>query len=93
MFALKAVPGGNCTFGERDRLRGEQLEHRASGYASCVKRFRAFLERLPGGHRPPTGPMTTEEATDAEALRRETSVDEKQGTEDEQDDANDDRKR
>jgi hypothetical protein len=58
-----------------------------------VKRLRAFLERLPGGHRPPTGPLTTEEAADAEALRRETSVAGKQRTEHEQDDANDDRKR
>jgi hypothetical protein len=66
---------------------------RASKYASCVKRLRGFLERLPGGHRPPTGPMTTEEATDAEALRRETSVVDEQRTEREQDDANDDRKR
>jgi hypothetical protein len=37
--------------------------------------------------------MTTEEAANAEALRRETSVADKQGTEDEQDDMNDDRKR
>jgi hypothetical protein len=37
-----------------------------------MKRLRTFLERLPGGHRPPTGPMTTAEATDAEALRPET---------------------
>lgn len=70
-----------------------QSEHRASRYPSWVKRLRAFLERLPGGHRPPTGPMTTEEAADAEALRRETSVADKQRTEHEQDDATDDRKR
>jgi hypothetical protein len=68
-------------------------EQRASKYASCVKRLRAFLERLPGGHRPPTGPMTTEEATDAEALRRETSAADKQRTEHDQNDTNDDRKR
>ena len=37
-----------------------------------MKRLRAFLERLPGGHRPPTGPLTTAEAADAEALRQET---------------------
>jgi hypothetical protein len=37
-----------------------------------MKRFRAFLERLPGGHRPPTGPLTTSEATDAEELQQET---------------------
>ncbi|HZQ64907.1 MAG TPA: hypothetical protein VFA66_06750 [Gaiellaceae bacterium] len=34
--------------------------------------FRAFLERLFGGRRPPTGPLTTSEATDAEELRQET---------------------
>jgi hypothetical protein len=37
-----------------------------------MKRLRAFLERLPGGHRAPTGPLTTSEATDAEELRLET---------------------
>jgi hypothetical protein len=37
-----------------------------------MKRLRTFLERLPGGHRPPTGPLTTSEATDAEELRQET---------------------
>ena len=37
-----------------------------------MKRFRAFLDRLPGGHRPPTGPLTTSEAADAEELRQET---------------------
>jgi len=36
-----------------------------------VKRLRAFLDRLPGGHRPPTGPLTTAEAADAEELRQE----------------------
>ncbi len=39
-----------------------------------MKRFRAFLDRLPGGHRPPTGPLTTSEAADAEELRQETSA-------------------
>jgi hypothetical protein len=37
-----------------------------------MKRFRAFLDRLPGGHRPPTGPLTTEEAARAEELREES---------------------
>ena len=37
-----------------------------------MNRFRAFLERLPGGHRPPTGPLTTSEALEAEELRQET---------------------
>jgi hypothetical protein len=36
-----------------------------------MKRFRAFLERLPGGHRPPTGPLTTAETADAEELQQE----------------------
>jgi hypothetical protein len=34
--------------------------------------FRTFLNRLLGGRRPPTGPLTTSEATDAEELRQET---------------------
>jgi hypothetical protein len=37
-----------------------------------MKRLRAFLDRLPGGHRPPTGPLTTVEQSDAEELRQET---------------------
>jgi hypothetical protein len=37
-----------------------------------MKRLRAFLERLPGGHRPPTGPLTSAETTEAEELRQET---------------------
>jgi hypothetical protein len=31
-----------------------------------VKRLREFLGRLPGGHRPPTGPLTTDEQTQAD---------------------------
>jgi hypothetical protein len=31
-----------------------------------MKRLREFLGRLPGGHRPPTGPLTTDEQTDAD---------------------------
>ena len=37
-----------------------------------MKRLRAFLDRLPGGHRPPTGPLTIEEKADAEELEQET---------------------
>jgi hypothetical protein len=37
-----------------------------------MKRLRTFLQRLSGGHRPPTGPLTTTEAADAEELRQET---------------------
>ncbi len=39
-----------------------------------MKGFRAFLNGLPGGHRPPTGPMTTSEAAEAEELRREAAA-------------------
>ena len=39
-----------------------------------MKRLRAFFDRLPGGHRPPTGPLTTSEAAHAEELRQETSA-------------------
>ena len=56
-----------------------------------MKRLRAFLERLPGGHRPPTGPMTTEEAADAEKVRQETLAKDDQRTANEQDGASDDR--
>ena len=35
-----------------------------------TKRFRAFLEGLPGGHRTATGPLTTSEAAKDEALRQ-----------------------
>ena len=40
-----------------------------------MKRLRAFLDRLPGGHRPPTGPLTTGERSDAEELQQETLLD------------------
>jgi hypothetical protein len=40
-----------------------------------MKRLRAFLDRLPGGHRPPTGPLTTVEQRDADELRQETLLD------------------
>jgi hypothetical protein len=36
--------------------------------------LRAFLERLTGWRRPPSGPLTTSEATEAEHLRRETQA-------------------
>ncbi|MGZ4334743.1 MAG: hypothetical protein ACXVRJ_10800 [Gaiellaceae bacterium] len=36
-----------------------------------MRRLRSFLDRLPGGHRAPTGPLTTSEATEAEELRQE----------------------
>jgi hypothetical protein len=38
-----------------------------------MKPFRSFLKRFRAvGHRPPSGPLTTSEATDAEELRQET---------------------
>jgi hypothetical protein len=54
-----------------------------------VKRLRAFLERLPGGHRPPTGPLTTTEATDAEESRQETLAKDNQRIEHAHDEAGD----
>jgi hypothetical protein len=54
------------------------------GYALSVKRFRAFLRGLPGGHRPPTGPLTTSEAADAEELRQETAAKDEERIEREQ---------
>jgi hypothetical protein len=39
-----------------------------------MRGFRTFLKRFFGGHgrRPPTGPLTTSEASEAEELRQET---------------------
>jgi hypothetical protein len=55
-----------------------------------VERLRGFLGRLPGGHRPPTGPLTTTEAADADELRQETLAKDTEPIEDEQEDARDD---
>ncbi len=55
----------------RRRLASDAVAIAKPGYASCMKRWRTFLERLPGGHRPPTGPLTTAEATAAEELQHE----------------------
>jgi hypothetical protein len=52
-----------------------------------VKRFRTLLERLPGGHRPPTGPLTTTETADAEELRQETVAKDNERIGHEQEDA------
>jgi hypothetical protein len=35
-----------------------------------MKRFRAFLDRFTLGNRPPAGPLTTQEVSDAESLRQ-----------------------
>jgi hypothetical protein len=40
-----------------------------------MKRVRAFLDRFTLGSRPPTGPLTTEEASDAQALQEKLSKD------------------
>ena len=58
-----------------------------------MKRLRSFFGRLPGGHRPPTGPLTTAEAADAEELRHEKLVTENQRIEHEQGEASDGRDR
>jgi hypothetical protein len=52
-----------------------------------MKRLRAFLERLPGGHRPPTGPLTTREEIKAEDLLRENLAKDAERIEGEQGDA------
>jgi len=54
------------------------------GYAFVVKRLRALRERLSHGHRPPTGPLTTAEATEAEELRKETLAEDAETIEREQ---------
>jgi hypothetical protein len=51
---------------------------------SAMKGFRAFLKGLPGGHRPPTGPLTTSEAAEADELREETLARDEERTEHEQ---------
>jgi len=43
-----------------------------------MKSLRTFFRGLPGGHRPPTGPLTTAEATEAEDLRRQGAADDEQ---------------
>lgn len=62
-------------------------------YALRMRRLRALLERLPGGHRPPTGPLTTAEQTDADELRQETLVKDNERIEREQKEVGDRRDR
>ena len=52
-----------------------------------MKRSRRFFWWLPGGRRPPTGPLTTEEAADAEQLRQKTAPKNDETTGHEQKDA------
>jgi hypothetical protein len=62
-------------------------------YDLRMGRLRTFLERLPGGHRPPTGPLTTAEQTAAEELRQETLVRDNERIEREQEKTRDRRDR
>jgi hypothetical protein len=81
-------------------IRSARLDARAGGMTSSgapahqpvadrvsMKRFRAFLQRLPGGHRPPTGPLTTSEAANAEELRQESRAKDDERIEHEREDA------
>jgi hypothetical protein len=49
-----------------------------------MSRLRAFLDRLPGGHRPPRGPLTIAEQGEADELRQETIREDEQRAEREQ---------
>jgi hypothetical protein len=62
-------------------------------YALRMRRLRTLLERLPGGHRPPTGPLTTAEQTDADELRQETLVKDNERIEREEEERGDRRDR
>jgi hypothetical protein len=53
-----------------------------------MTRFHGLLDHLPGRRRPPTGPLTTDEARRAEALQQETLRDDgriEQGPEEDSD--------
>jgi len=52
-----------------------------------VKRLRAFFAGLPRGNRPPTGPLTTAEAAEAEELRQQSLAEDDEPTEQEREDA------
>jgi len=58
-----------------------------------MKRLRTFLERLPGGRRRPTGPLTTAETADAEEVREETLAKDNEQIERAQEEASDRRDR
>jgi len=62
-------------------------------YALRMRRLRILLERLPGGHRPPTGPLTNAEQTDADELRQDKLVKDKARIEREQEEKGDRRDR
>ena len=50
-----------------------------------MKRRLTFLERLLGGRRPPTGPLTTQEAAAAEELRQKRLRSDDAGTHEQKD--------
>jgi hypothetical protein len=52
-----------------------------------MKHRLTFLERLFGGRRPPTGPLTTQEAADAEESRQKTLATDAEASRHEQRDA------
>ena len=52
-----------------------------------MKRLRVFLDRFTLGNRPPTGPLTTEEDSEAEALQQKTLTEDNERREREQDDS------
>jgi|GEM_PF-6475507 len=52
-----------------------------------MNRRLAFLQRLFGGRRPPTGPLTTQEAADAEESRQKTLASDAEASRHEQRDA------
>ena len=52
-----------------------------------MKRLRAWLEGLPGGHRPPTGPLTTAEAAEAKDLREKSLAEDDERPEHEREEA------
>jgi len=54
-----------------------------------MKRWRTLFGRLPGARRPPTGPLTTKEAADAEELRQKTAPKDDEARVHEQTDARD----
>ena len=72
MDAVRAVAVSALRSPSRTAIRSARPDARAAGMTSSrtparrpaadrvsMKRFRACLEGLPGGHRPPTGPLTT----------------------------------
>jgi hypothetical protein len=54
-----------------------------------VKGLRAFLDRFSLGNRPPSGPLTTQETSDAEALRQKTIAEDNERREPEQEKSDD----